>query len=153
MPTSSENRKPEAQETRGQTPGGPTPGGHDGPGRLNEIAAGGMGSLLMTQPVRWPGVVAEFRHTNPGAFGKLARQPARTARTGTKALRSLLLLPVSTMLLAARAEDWENLPRPILEAARLLTSAASTISGVSGAQTAMGGLIGALVLTTTGAGH
>ena len=76
MPTSSENRKPEAQETRGQTPDGPTPGGHDGPGRLNEMAAGGMASLLMTQPVRWPGVVAEFRHTNPDdAFGKLALWP------------------------------------------------------------------------------
>ena len=82
MPTSSENRKPEAQETRSQTPGGPTPGGHDGPGRLNEMAAGGMASLLMTQPVRWPGVVAEFRHTNPDAFGKLALWPGRRARTG-----------------------------------------------------------------------
>ena len=93
MPTSSENQKPEAQETRGQTPGGPTPsgptpGGHDGPGRLNEMAAGGMGCLLMTQPVLWPGVVAGFRQANPDAFGKLARWPARTARTGTRALRS-----------------------------------------------------------------
>ena len=83
MPTSSENRKPEAQETRGQTPSG-----HDGPGRLHEMAAGGMASLLMTQPVRWPGVVAGFRQTSPGAFGKPARWPARTARTGTRALRS-----------------------------------------------------------------
>ena len=88
MPTSSENRKPEAQETRGQTPDGPTPGGHDGPGRLNEMAAGGMASLLMTQPVRWAGVVAGFRQASPNAFGKLARWPARTARTGTRALRS-----------------------------------------------------------------
>ena len=32
MPTSSENRKPGAQETRGQTPGRADPGGHDGPG-------------------------------------------------------------------------------------------------------------------------
>ena len=75
MPTSSENRKPEAQETRSQTPGGPTPGGptpsgHDGLGRLHEMAAGGMASLLMTQPVRWPGVVAEFRQASPNAFGK-----------------------------------------------------------------------------------
>ena len=93
MPTSSENRKPEAQETRSQTPGGPTPGGptpsgHDGPGRLHEMAAGGMASLLMTQPVRWPGVVAGFRQASPGAFGKLARWPTRRARTGTRALRS-----------------------------------------------------------------
>ena len=88
MPTSSENRKPEAQETRGQTPGGPAPGGHDGPGRLNEMAAGGMASLLMTQPVLWPSMVAGFRHTNPEVFGKLARWPARRARTGTRALRS-----------------------------------------------------------------
>ena len=93
MPTSSENRKPEAPGTcgpqmDGPTPGGPTPSGHDGPGRLNEMAAGGMASLLMTQPVRWPGVVAGFRHTNPNAFGKLARWPARRARTGTRMLRS-----------------------------------------------------------------
>ena len=88
MRTSSENRKPEAQETRGQTPGGPTPGGHDGPGRLNEMAAGGMASLLMTQPVRWRGVVAGIRQASPNAFGKLARWPTRTARTGTRALRS-----------------------------------------------------------------
>ena len=45
-------------------------------GRLHEMAAGGMDSLLMTQPVRWPGVVAGFRQANPGAFGKLARWPA-----------------------------------------------------------------------------
>ena len=90
VPTSNENRKPEAQEARAQTPGGPTPSGHDGPGRLNEAAAGGMGSLLMTQPVRWPGVVAGFRQRSPDAFGKLARWPARTARTGTRALRSFL---------------------------------------------------------------
>ena len=88
MPTSSEKRKPEAQKTRDQTQGGPTPSRHDGPGRLNEMAAGGMASLLMTQPVRWPGVVAGFRQTSPGAFGKPARWPARTARTGTRALRS-----------------------------------------------------------------
>ena len=88
MPTSSENRKPEAQETRGQTPDGPTPSGDDGPGRLNEMAAGGMGSLLMAQPVRWPGVVAGFRQASPDAFGKLARWPTRRARTGTRALRS-----------------------------------------------------------------
>ena len=88
MRTSSENRKPEAQETRGQTPGGPTPGGHDGPGRLNEMAAGGMASLLMAQPVRWAGVVAGIRQASPNAFGKLARWPARRARTGTRALRS-----------------------------------------------------------------
>ena len=88
MPISSENRKPEGQKTRGPQMGGPTPGGHDGPGRLNEMAAGGMASLLMTQPVRWPGVVAGFRQTNPNAFGKPARWPARTARTGTRALRS-----------------------------------------------------------------
>ena len=68
--------------------GGRTPSGHDGSGRLNETAAGGMGSLLMTQPVRWPGVVAGFRQTSPGAFQKLARWPARTARAGTRALRS-----------------------------------------------------------------
>ena len=47
-----------------------------------------MGSLLMTQPVRWPGVVAGFRQASPNAFGKLARWPTRRARTGTKALRS-----------------------------------------------------------------
>ena len=88
MPTSSENGKPEAQETRGKTPDRRTPGGHDGPGRLNEMAAGGMGSLLMAQPVRWPGVVAGFRQTNPGAFGKLALWPTRRARPGTRALRS-----------------------------------------------------------------
>ena len=88
MSTSSENRKPEAQKTRGQPQDGPTPDGHDGPGRLNEMAAGGMASLLMIQPVRWPGVVAEFRQTSPDAFGKLALWPARRARPGTKALRS-----------------------------------------------------------------
>ena len=82
MPTSSEKRKPEAQETRSQTPGG------QAPGRLNEMAAGGMGSLLMAQPVRWPGVVAGFRQASPNAFGKLARWPTRRARTGTRALRS-----------------------------------------------------------------
>ena len=90
MPTSSENGKPEAQETRGPQPGGPTPSGHDGPGRLNEMAAGGMASLLMTQPVLWAGVVAGIRQTNPDAFGKLARWPARRARTGTRTLRSFL---------------------------------------------------------------
>ena len=73
MSTSSENRKPEAQETRGQTPGGPTPGGHDGPGRLNEMAAGGMDSLLMAQPVLWAGVVAGFWQASPDAFQKFAR--------------------------------------------------------------------------------
>ena len=88
MPTSKENRKPEAQETRGQTPSGRTPIGHDGPGRLNEMAAGGMGCLLMTQPVLWPGVVAGFRHTSPDAFQKFASLPTRTARAGTKVLRS-----------------------------------------------------------------
>ena len=88
MPTSSENRKPEAQETRGQTPDGPTPSGDDGPGRLNEMAAGGMASLLMIQPVLWPGVVAGFRQASPNAFGKFARWPTRRARTGTRALRS-----------------------------------------------------------------
>ena len=86
MPTSNENRKPEAQEARSQTPDGPTPDGDNGPGWLNEMATGGMGSLLMTQPVRWPGVVAGFRHTSSGAFGKFALWPARTAGTGTKAL-------------------------------------------------------------------
>ena len=89
MPTSSENT--EARSTgnpRSARRGGPTPGGHDGPGRLNEMAAGGMASLLMTQPVLWPGVVAEFRQASPNAFGKLARWPTRTARTGTRALRS-----------------------------------------------------------------
>ena len=90
MPTSNENRKPEAQKTRGQTPDGPTPGGHDRLGRLHEMAAGGMASLLMTQPVRWAGVVAGFRQASPGAFGKLARWPAKRARTGTRALRSFL---------------------------------------------------------------
>ena len=90
MPTSSENRKPEAQETRGQTPDGPTPGGDEGPCGLNEMAAGGMASLLMTQPVRWPGVVAGFRQTSPDAFQKLALWPARRARTGTRMLRSFL---------------------------------------------------------------
>ena len=83
MSTSSENRKPEAQKTRGQTPSG-----HDRLGRLNEMAAGGMASLLMTQPVRWRGVVAGFRQASPNAFGKLARWPTRRARTGTRALRS-----------------------------------------------------------------
>ena len=52
MPTSSENQKPEGQGTCGPQPDEPTPG------RLNEMAAGGMASLLMTQPVRWAGVVA-----------------------------------------------------------------------------------------------
>ena len=91
MSTSSENTKPEAQEPRGPQPDGPTPGGHDGPGRLNEMAAGGMASLLMIQPVLWPGVVAEFRQTSPDAFGKFARWPARRVRDGgTRALRSFL---------------------------------------------------------------
>ena len=88
MPTSSENRKPEGQKTRGPQMDGPTPGGHDGPGRLNEMAAGGMASLLITQPVRWPGVVTVFQQTSPDAFGKFAPWPTRTARTGTRALRS-----------------------------------------------------------------
>ena len=82
MPTSSENQKPEGQGTCGPQPDEPTPG------RLNEMAAGGMASLLMIQPVRWAGVVAGFRQTSPNAFGKLARWPARRARPGTKALRS-----------------------------------------------------------------
>ena len=82
MPTSSENRKPEGTGTCGPQTDRTTPG------RLNEMAAGGMGSLLMTQPVLWPGVVAGFRQTNPGAFGKLALWPTRRARTGTRALRS-----------------------------------------------------------------
>ena len=88
MSTSRENRKPEAQETRGKMPGGPTPSGDEGPCGLNEMAAGWMGSLLMAQPVRWAGVVAGFRQASPNAFGKLARWPTRTARTGTRALRS-----------------------------------------------------------------
>ena len=93
MPTSTENRKPEGQKTRGPQTGGPTPSrptpsGHDGPGRLNEMAAGGMASLLMTQPVLWPGVVAGFRHTNPDALGKFTPWPTRKRRTGTRALRS-----------------------------------------------------------------
>ena len=91
MPTSSENQKPEGQGTCGPQTDRTTPGGHDGPGWLNEMAAGGMGSLLMTQPVRWAGVVAGFRQTSPGAFQKLALWPtrrARTGRTGTRALRS-----------------------------------------------------------------
>ena len=82
MPTSSENQKPEGQGTCGPQPDEPTPG------RLNEMAAGGMDSLLMTQPVRWAGVVAGFRQTSPGAFQKLALWPGRGARTGTRALRS-----------------------------------------------------------------
>ena len=82
MPTSSENRKPEGQGTCGPQTDRTTPG------RLNEMAAGGMASLLMTQPVRWPGVVAGFRQASPNAFGKLARWPTRRARTGTRALRS-----------------------------------------------------------------
>ena len=45
MPTSRENRKPEGQETRGPQTDGRTPVRHDGPGRLNEMAAGGMGCL------------------------------------------------------------------------------------------------------------
>ena len=32
-----------------------------------------MGSLLMAQPILWPSVVAEFRHTSPDAFQKFAR--------------------------------------------------------------------------------
>ena len=82
MPTSSENRKPEGQGTCGPQPDRTTPG------RLNEMAAGGMDSLLMAQPVRWPGVVAGFRQTSPNAFGKFALWPTRRARTGTRALRS-----------------------------------------------------------------
>ena len=82
MSTSSESRKPEGQGTCGPQTNRTTPG------RLNEMAAGGMASLLMIQPVRWPGVVAGFRQTNPGAFGKLALWPTRRARPGTKALRS-----------------------------------------------------------------
>ena len=82
MPTSSENRKPEGQGTCGPQTDRTTPG------RLNEMAAGGMASLLMIQPVLWPGVVAGFRQTHPGAFGKLALWPARRARPGTRALRS-----------------------------------------------------------------
>ena len=82
MSTSSENRKPEGQGTCGPQTDRTTPG------RLNEMAAGGMASLLMTQPVLWPSMVAGFRHTNPDAFGKFARWPARRARTGTRALRS-----------------------------------------------------------------
>ena len=154
VPTSRENRKTEAQGTCGPQMNGRTPSDHDRPGRLNEMAAGGMGSLLMAQPILWPGVVAEFRHTSPDAFQKFASLPTRTARAGTKALRSfLLLLPMSMAFLAARPGDWENLSRPTLEATRLFTTAASAISGVSGAQTAMGGLLGIVVLTTTGAGQ
>ena len=82
MSTSSESRKPEGQGTCGPQTNRTTPCG------LNEMAAGGMASLLMTQPVRWPGVVAGFRQANPNAFGKFARWPARRARTGTRALRS-----------------------------------------------------------------
>ena len=82
MSTSSESRKPEGQGTCGPQTNRTTPCG------LNEMAAGGMGCLLMTQPVRWPGVVAGFRQANPNAFGKFARWPARRARTGTRALRS-----------------------------------------------------------------
>ena len=63
---------------------GRTPGCHDGPGHLNEMAAGGMDCLLMTQPVRWAGVVAGFRQTSPGAFQKLALWPTRRARTGPR---------------------------------------------------------------------
>ena len=84
MPTSNENQKPEGQGTCGPQTDRTTPG------RLNEMAAGGMASLLITQPGRWPGVVAGFRRANPNAFGKLAGWPARRARTGTKALRSFL---------------------------------------------------------------
>ena len=82
MPTSRGNGKPEAQETRGPQPGGPTPCG------LNEMAAGGMASLLMTQPVLWAGVVAGIRQANPNAFQKLTTWPTRRARTGSRALRS-----------------------------------------------------------------
>ena len=82
MSISSESRKSEGQGTCGPQTNRTTPG------RLNEMAAGGMASLLMIQPVRWPGVVAGFRQTNPGAFGKLALWPTRRARPGTKALRS-----------------------------------------------------------------
>ena len=38
----------------------------------------------MTQPVRWAGVVAEFRQASPNAFGKLALWPTRRARTGPR---------------------------------------------------------------------
>ena len=82
MPSSRENRKPEGQGTCGPQTDRTTPC------RLNEMAAEGMGCLLMTQPVLWAGVVAGFRQASPNAFGKLARWPARTARTGTRALRS-----------------------------------------------------------------
>ena len=82
MPTSSESRKPEGQGTCGPQTDRTTPCG------LNEMAGGGMGSLLMAQPVLWPGVVAGFRQASPGAFQKFALWPTRRARTGTRALRS-----------------------------------------------------------------
>ena len=82
MPTSSKNQKPEGKGTCGPQTDRTTPG------RLNEMAAGGMDSLLMTQPVLWAGVVAGFRQASHDAFGKLARWPARRARAGTRALRS-----------------------------------------------------------------
>ena len=78
VPTSSKNQKPEGKGTCGPQTDRTTPG------RLNEMAAGGMASLLMTQPVLWPGVVAGFWQTNPGAFGKFALWPTRRARTRTK---------------------------------------------------------------------
>ena len=105
MPTSRQNRatgsrkpkelgapEPNAQAPKGPAPNGPDQNGDDGPGRLNEIAAGAVASLLMTQPVLWPSV-AQFRNEDPDAFQKLASWPTkatRTARTGTKALRSFL---------------------------------------------------------------
>ena len=82
VPTSSKNQKPEGKGTCGPQTDRTTPG------RLNEMAAGGMASLLMIQPVLWPGVVAGFRQTSPEVFGKLARWPTSRPRTGTRALRS-----------------------------------------------------------------
>ena len=83
-PSADQQREQEARRPRNVWPAD----GPDDPVRAERDGRRGMGSLLMAQPVRWAGVVAGFRHTNPDAFGKFALWPGRRARTGTRALRS-----------------------------------------------------------------
>ena len=94
MPTSSESRKPEGQGTCGPQTNRTTPG------RLNEMAAGGMGSLLMAQPVRWRAwwpdsgrrTLAPSGSSPSGRPGERGRGPRRSGLSASSVCEALWFL-------------------------------------------------------------
>ena len=83
-PSADQQREEEARST-----GNPqSNAGRTTPGRLNEMAAGGMASLLMTQPVRWGGRGGRIPAGEPQRVREARPLADQESEDGTKALQS-----------------------------------------------------------------